>query len=289
MDRLGDDPVRRQEQEPPDLVGDHSALDRGAGDDRGAVQECGEPVLHAGPPRQSQQRPEPLVGTAEPGHEPEARAPHRDRRRRHEGDDTQGATESQEDLLGRGQVEARRRSGEHAEGDQERHHHHGVADGRHGGHHEAAACVQHRGGDGAQPVEHDLRDEEPQQERGQLPLLAGDRRVGDRDGQQVGQPGGSQHADHAHGAQDHQCDAEQLACQVLGARLVPTVQVSDEGRHQHCGQCPRRQQLEQQVRHRVGALERVAQVGGAEHGGDDQDPATTHHTGHGRRGAHPGR
>ena len=56
--------------------------------------------------------------------------------------------------------------------------------------------------------------------------------------------------------------------------------------HQHRGERSCSEQLEQQVRDRVGALEGVAQVGGAEHRGDDQDPPTTDHPGHRGSGTH---
>ena len=49
---------------------------------------------------------------------------------------------------------------------------------------------------------------------------------------------------------------------------------------------PAAEQLEEQVGHRVGALEGVAQVGGAEDRGDDQHPAAADHTRHRRCGTH---
>ena len=111
-----------------------------------------------------------------------ARWPARRRRRRRPSVPPSASTSS----LGRVEVEAGVGPGhlpEHEHGD---HEHDGVADRRDGGQREPAAGVEHRGGHRAEGVEQHLRDEEAQQEGGELLLLGGDRRVVDAGGEQVG-------------------------------------------------------------------------------------------------------
>ena len=69
--------------------------------------------------------------------------------------------------------------------------------------------------------------------------------------------------------------AEQSGRQPVGLRVVAAVEELHERRHEHGRQRARGHELEQHVRHRVGGLERVAEVCRAEHRGDDEDAHET--------------
>ena len=79
-------------------------------------------------------------------------------------------------------------------------------------------------------------------------------------------------------------DPQHRAGDVLRARLVVAVEVDHERRDEHRLQRAGGDQLEQQVRHRVGRLVGVAEVGGAQHGGHDDHQDEPGQPGH--RGQH---
>ena len=177
VDRLGDDPVRRQEEEPADLVGDDTSLDRSPGDDRGAVQERGErraarwPIPRAAAARRA---PRGSVGTAEPAGNPSAtpRWSERRRRRRHRACRRARAGPSRwwsGPGPGSGPATTRKATRNPTMTTV-------LPMGAMAGTTKLPACVQHRGGDRTEAVQHDLGDEEPQQEGRQLAAAGGDRR-----------------------------------------------------------------------------------------------------------------
>ena len=272
VDRLGDDPVGRQEEDPAHLERNDTALDGPTEDDRSTEQQCGERVLQARPSRQPEQTTEPLVSAGETRPQSEATAPHGDRRDRHERDHAQRAAERQHELLVEAQVQTRRRSCHRPERQQESDHHDRVADGCHRRNDEAPLRVQNGDRDRTESVQHDLWDEEPQQECRQVLLSRSDSRIRDRRGQQIGQPGSRRHADDGDRAQHDDRHAEEFAGEVFGTLAITGVEVSDEGRYEHRRQRSGGEQFEQDVRHTVRALEGVAQVRGAEDGGDRKDP-----------------
>ena len=191
MDRLGDDPVRREEHHHGELVGHDPAGHAAAGDQRGGQQDAGAGVLERRPARQAEQP------TAPRGRATRAAGPSRrrkpDRRSPMAGTATNAATprvppSASTSCSVRVEVEAgvgSRHLPEHQHGD---HQHDGVADRCDGGEREPVPGVEHGRGHGAEGVEQHLRDEEPQQVGGERLLLRRDRRIVDTRGEEVGEP-----------------------------------------------------------------------------------------------------
>ena len=143
-------------------------------------------------------------------------------------------------------------------------------------------------------VEQDLRQEPPQEERLELALIGRDRVVLDARGQHARDQRGGDDTDDGQRAEPRERDAEQSGRQPVGLTVVAAVEELHERRHEHGRQRAGGHELEQHVRHRVGRLERVAEVCRAEHRGDDEDahqtepPRERGDRTHARRGPLPG-
>ena len=228
--RLGEDRVRREEEHERHLVRDGAALHAVADDDRGAEQQADHRVLEHRPPRQTYDATHVVVvATRARGTSRTPLRQHGDERDAHERGDAEGSADREDERLAGGEVDAsgrdRSTSAEHD------HRHDGddrVADRRDRRHGEVALRVEHRHGDRADRVEHHLRDEEPQQQRRQLLLLARLQRLVDAPRQQVGDPRCREDPDHRDHAEEQQGDPQQPAGEALHAarrrrgRAAPT-------------------------------------------------------------------
>ena len=156
------------------------------------------------------------------------------------------------------------------------------------GQREVSGGVEHRRRDQVGGVEQDLRQEEPQQEGAELHLRRLDRRLVQTRHQQTQDPGAGDQAGGDDGGQQGQHGPEHHARRPLGFVVAGVVDGLDHDRHQHRLQHAGREQLEQDVRDGVGALVGVAQVGGAQDGGDDDDPCEPGGPADGGERRHPG-
>jgi hypothetical protein len=285
--RLGEDRVGGQEEHPRRLVG-HDGTGLAAAQHDGAAEEDPGPRVQDHAPAGVAEHLTHLVVQLPSGSEAEPGRPARPEEDGHVGHHPPGAGHHEEPALARAQVEAGIVADRRPEHEQGRHHHDGVADRRSHGDREAALGLQHAGGDGAGGVEDDLGDEEAQQEGDQLALLVG-HVVRHAEGECMGQPGRGQHAGHADGTHAKDGDAQDPTGDVLGVPVAAALQQGDEGGDQDGRQGAGGQELEQHVRQRVGRLEGVAQVAGAQHRRQHEHPPEADRPGDRGHGPHPGR
>ena len=206
-----------------------------------------------------------------------------------EGGHPQGPSEGEDQLLPDRQREPGVGSGDHPERPHRHHHDDGQPDRCDAGDREPPLRVERGDGDGADRVQHDLRDEEVEQEGREAALLFRDVRVLDARGEQARDERRRRHPDRGDdGERDHR-DAQQPPGQLLGAALVAPVEKADERRDEHGGQRTRGEELEQHVRDRVRRRVGVAEVGRAEDRGDDEDAGEPERPRHRRGDPHAGR
>ena len=147
-----------------------------------------------------------------------------------------------------------------------------VGDRRHRHDHEAPLGEEHRGGDRADRVEQHLGDEEAQEEGRQGHLLRLDLRVRARRSTAAGRSGWRSTIPITETtAMTASGQAEHPRRQALGLGVVAGPEQVDERGHEHRRERPGGDELEQHVRDRARGLVGVAQVGGAEDGGDHPD------------------
>jgi hypothetical protein len=208
--------------------------------------------------------------------EPHARLPQGDEGNQGHGQDTAGGAEPQDEAFGGREGEAGPPAARRAVHRPEQAHggddDHVVRHRCEGGGREPALAVQQPRGDRPNRVEQDLREEEQEQERPELDLLAADGRIGDRHGEEAHDPRPQQQAHDGHGAQPDEGEAQHAAGQALGVVAAAGVEEADERRHQHRRQQAGGQQLEQHVRDQVRRLVGVAGERGAQHQPNGEHP-----------------
>ena len=284
----GEQRHRQHEQDERQLVDDHAALE-GVGQVQHRHQQGLRGAQEPGRPRPLAQQPtEDRMTPAEHRSETEAVTPRRHHRHGAERHDPQEGAHRQDELLGRRQVERRRLIAAHGAEQQVGADDHDVVDRR--GEHglpEVPGRVQDRGGDHRRCVEQHLGQEEPQQEGAQLDLGGPYRGVVDTRHEQLHDPGSGHHRRGHHRGEQGEHRPQHHPGGLLGVPLRSTVDGVDHDRDQHRLQDAGREQLEEDVRDGVGALVRVAQVRGAQHGGHHHDagePGEPAHRGEHRHG-----
>ncbi len=275
---MGQDGEGQQKGREGDVIGHHPALDPvGQHQGHGHQQLAHGQVDHppdAGPTEGPKSRvrripagPQPDAGPAQ-GQEGDGGHGH------HAG----GGAQRQHQPVRQGQVEAAVTAGEDDEGHHGGDHHHVVGHRGEGGGREPPGAVQHGRGHRADCVEQDLGHEHPQQEAAEAHLGVAHGVVGDSDGEGPHDPRPGHQPDDGDRAEHGEGHAQHRPGQALGVLAPAGVEQGDERGHQHRGQDPGGQKLEEQVGDQVGGLVRVAQVGGAQgptHGHHPEQPGHT--------------